>query len=62
MVTEVKTRSIRCPACKKGKILDAVIGVNNSVIKVYPPPQNHLAQYFVKCPNCKSQIGIESKQ
>jgi len=57
-----KTMTVKCPLCNRGKLIDATTHITFISIRTYPPPSCQSAQYFLKCPNCKKQIGISIKQ
>ena len=60
-MAQVQTRSILCPVCARGKLIKEADDGGASGVSTYPPTLHHRAKYFVKCPVCKSQIGISLK-
>lgn len=55
------TTVIRCPSCFKGRIIDASEKTDKRKITTYKPDEADKAEWFVKCPNCKNQIGLAFK-
>lgn len=53
-----ETRAVRCPVCRKGRIIDAARGTDPSRLNLYGPRQAAKAQWFAKCPKCGVQIGL----
>lgn len=51
-------RMLRCPVCKKGRILDEADRPNITHALLYKPEESENADWFLKCPNCKKQIGV----
>ena len=56
-------RPMHCPVCPdgKGRIIDLAPHMDISCVELYPPQESHKAQFFCKCPRCKSQIGVALK-
>lgn len=61
MNNTTQLKIIRCPHCFSGRLLDASPKAA-AELKLYPPSQADKADWFVKCPVCKSQIGIEVRK
>lgn len=55
---KVDRRTIRCPLCLRGRLLDVAEGANLPRLALYGPLQADHAQMFLKCPKCGQQIGI----
>lgn len=53
-----KTIGIKCPVCLTGRIIDAFKKTDKDKIIIYNPKEMDRAEWFVKCPKCKNQIGI----
>ena len=53
-----ESRTIHCPVCRRGRILDAARQTDPAVLRVYSPRQAAKAEWFTKCPKCGAQIGI----
>ena len=51
-------KSLRCPSGDGGRLADLADGVDQSRFILYGPHQTQNAQFFLKCPRCKLQIGI----
>jgi len=49
---------IRCPACFKGRLLDAVSHASAAKLQLYGPRQLNKAEWIIKCPKCGQKIGI----
>ena len=52
------TQAVRCPLCRKGRIIDAASGTDVSRLRLYSPRQARKAEWFAKCPKCGEQIGL----
>jgi phage FluMu protein Com len=53
------TRKVKCPICNKGKLFDVSMNIVPSNIRTHPPDSNNDGvECFVKCPKCKSQVGV----
>ena len=61
-ITATKTRTIKCPVCGKGKVLDASKDVPPQKIVTFKPDEAEYAEWFVKCPKCGCQIGFAIKK
>lgn len=57
----VNLRDIRCPVCLNGKILIEKNTLHDSKLQIYSPNDAENAEWFVKCPKCKNQIGLGFK-
>lgn len=55
-------KGLKCPVCQEGRILNVPEGTDTRKISLYPPEQSHLAEWFVKCPVCKRQIGAATRK
>lgn len=55
---KVDRRTIRCPLCLRGRLLDVAEGTSLPRLDLYGPLQADHAQMFLKCPKCGQQIGI----
>lgn len=53
-----KTQAVRCPVCKKGRVIDTAAGTDPARLRLYGPEQAEKAELFSKCPKCGAQIGI----
>ena len=53
-----KNKPIGCPLCITGRIIDASEKTNEEKLITYKPNDAEKAEWFVKCPNCKKQIGL----
>jgi len=51
-------RSVKCPVCLTGKILIEKNTLHNTKLQVYSTENLDKAEWFVKCPKCKNQIGL----
>ena len=58
MYMKADRRTIRCPLCLHGRLLDVAEGANLPRLALYGPLQADRAQIFLKCPKCGQQIGI----
>lgn len=56
-----KTIGVRCPLCLTGRIIDASEKTDKKKIITYKPDEANKAEWFVKCPKCKNQIGLGFK-
>jgi len=56
-------RPMHCPVCPdgKGRVIDLAPGMDAARVVLHPPQESHKAQFFCKCPRCKSQIGVSLK-
>ena len=52
------SRSLYCPVCRGGRIIDIAANVNRSSVMLYGPDEAENAQFFCKCGKCKQQIGV----
>ena len=52
------TRTVYCPICHKGRIMDAAAQTDIRALRLYGPRQAAKAEWFAKCPKCGAQIGI----
>jgi len=57
-IEKQRTRSIKCPICGKGKLMDASKTINPKMIRLFKPEESNKAECFVKCPKCGSQVGF----
>lgn len=48
----------RCPVCGRGRILDEVDSPETIHALLLKPEDAGQADWFLKCPNCKKQIGV----
>lgn len=62
MKTTVHIRNIKCPVCGSGRLLSASKQADLRVLHLYPPDKNENADWFVKCPVCRQQIGMAMKR
>lgn len=53
-----QTRAVRCPVCRRGRVIDAASCVEPSRLRLYGPEEAGQAELFSKCPKCGMQIGI----
>lgn len=51
-------QTLRCPLCRKGRIIDAADGRAAAKLNLYGPRQSAKAEWFTKCPKCGERIGI----
>lgn len=58
----VRIKIIRCPLCHEGRLLDASEHTDIQALALYPPDKSQDAEWFVKCPVCKHQIGMAIKK
>lgn len=54
----VQIRIIRCPMCGDGHLLDASEKADLRTLRLFPPNRCEDAEWFVKCPLCRRQIGV----
>ena len=54
----VRIKIIKCPLCREGRLLDASEHTDIHALALYPPDKAENAEWFVKCPVCKRQIGM----
>lgn len=54
-----ETRSIRCPLCHRGRLIDAAPHTDLSTLQLFGPRHADKAEWFAKCPKCGAQIGIK---
>ena len=52
---------ILCPICGRGRLMDAASSASAAKLSLYGPQQLNKAEWIVKCPKCRNQIGIASK-
>lgn len=57
-----RMRTIKCPLCRDGRLLDAAEHADLGTLHLYPPTRCAGAEWFVKCPACRQQIGIAVKK
>lgn len=55
---EKTSRTIYCPICHQGRILDAASQTDPAHLRLFGPRQSAKAEWFTKCPKCGLQIGI----
>lgn len=53
-----ESRTIYCPVCHRGRILNAASQTDPASLRLFGPRQSAKAEWFTKCPKCGSQIGI----
>lgn len=53
-----KLKKIYCPVCNSGHIMDESTGPTITHAILYKPDESEGANWFLKCPKCKSQIGV----
>jgi len=61
MKENTELRSIRCPICRRGRLVDVVIPAAYT-LETHPPKNMEQSQWFVKCPVCKRQIGLSIQE
>ncbi len=54
--TELYT--VGCPVCNRGRLIDIARAGSSHLFMTHPPKSTEQAQWFVKCPVCKKQIGL----
>ncbi len=52
-----KPRPLRCPVCKRGRIMDEVSKSDTIHVILYGPEELEKATWILKCPRCKCKIG-----
>lgn len=62
MKATTNMRTIKCPVCGSGKLLSASKQADLSALHLYPPEKTEYADWFLKCPLCRKQIGIAIKK
>ena len=55
---DLNRRERRCPVSKKGRIMDEREKEGAARAILYKPEDAENADWFLKCPNCKNQIGV----
>ena len=50
-------KTLSCPLCGTGRLLDVAAHVDMQRIVTYIPPHDKNAELFAKCPRCRKQIG-----
>ena len=55
-------RTIYCPVCHQGRILDAASQTDTAHLRLFGPRQAAKAEWFTKCPKCGLQIGISFQE
>lgn len=55
---EKESRTIYCPVCHRGRILDAASQTDPAHLRLFGPRQSAKAEWFTKCPKCGAQIGM----
>lgn len=49
--------AVRCPVCRRGKLLDAEKDTDMSTLHLFGIGQKG-CQWYIKCPKCGNQIGV----
>lgn len=52
------SRTIYCPVCHRGRILDAASQTDTANLRLFGPRQSAKVEWFTKCPKCGAQIGM----
>jgi phage FluMu protein Com len=55
------TKPIKCPMCKRGKLMEITKVIAPFNVKMYKPPEYDSAEILIKCPKCGKLIGISKK-
>lgn len=56
-ITQLKSKILKCPKCNHGRLCDIPNPQNTSVTLT----QDANVDFIIKCPNCKTSIGITIK-
>ena len=62
LVKKIETyqkKQLACPACGFKRLIDAEEHNISELISETKAPRGWIPDYFQKCPQCKSQIGIK---
>ena len=57
IATSMETRVIKCPVCNR-RLINALKSISALSVRTYPPHSYQGAECFLKCHNCKNEIGI----